>query len=302
MVINYTNMETSLTAVSRIKSFEENTPSENSRGHEDPPDGWPQSGRVTFDSVSVRYDSSPKIVSSVVGDRNMAPPLALRDLTLDIQAGQRIAIVGRSGSGKSTFLSALARMIDLTSGSIHIDGLDISGFSPSAVHSRAFNVIPQEAFFFHKAVALNLDPLGCRSDHEILTALEKVQLLDVVVNGNIGGIRAEINNFDTEFSQGQKQLLALARALLKPDSAKIVLVDEATSSVDQHTAELVQEIVQREFTDRGKTIIAVAHQLRTVMDFDRIVVMDSGRIVEQGPPKELYEDRDSAFRRLYDAQ
>ncbi|KAM7187752.1 ABC transporter [Rhypophila sp. PSN 637] len=253
-VINYTDVETSLTAVSRIKSFEENTPSLNSRGDdkmfEHPPEGWPQSGRVTFKSVS----NSPAIIT---------PSLALQNFILAIQAGQRVAIVGRSGSGKSTLLSALTRM------------------------SRAFNVIPQEPFFFHKTVALNLDPSGVRSDGEIHAALEKVHLLDLVM-GKMGGIQAQ-----AEFSQGQKLLLALARALLKPDEARIVLVDEATSSVDQHTADLMQAIIEREFTGRGNTDIAVPHQLRTVMEFD---------VVVEGRPADLYEDRNSAFKRLCDAQ
>jgi len=225
-VINYTNLETSLTAVSRIKSFEEKTPSENSRGNdrmfEEPPEGWPLTGRVTFDSVSVSYSTpSGKVTDS---DKDNST-LALQNFTIDIPAGQKVAIVGRSGSGKSTLLSALASMVDLYSGSIHIDGLDSSSFTPSVVRSRALNIIPQEPFFFHKTVALNLDPDGTHSDEQIRDALEKVQLSDVVEF--MGGLHAKID-LDTQLSQGQKQLLALARALLKSD-ANIVLLDEATS-------------------------------------------------------------------------
>ncbi|KAK4216710.1 ABC transporter [Rhypophila decipiens] len=296
-VINYTDLETSLTAVSRIKSFEENTPSENSRGDdkmfEHPPEGWPQSGRVTFDSVSVSYDNgskAPALLDKKDSPAITTPSLALDNFSLEIQAGQRVAIVGRSGSAKSTLLSALARMVDLASGSIHIDGLDTYSFRPSVVRSRAFNVIPQEPFFFYKTVALNLDPFGVRSDEEIHAALESVHLLDLV-GGEMGGIRAQVDNFEADFSQGQKQLLALARALLKPDEARIVLVDEATSSVDQHTADLMRDIIEGEFTGRGKTVIAVAHQLRTAMEFDVVVVLDSGRIIEKGRPADLYEDR-----------
>jgi len=301
-VMNYTSLETSLTAVSRIKTFEENTPSEelraDGRTFEEPPDGWPHSGRVIFASVSLNYDTPNN--TALVDEKTATTWYALNDISLSIPTGQNIAIVGRSGSGKSTLLSALARMTDVAAGSILVDGFDTSRFLPSVVRSRAFNIIPQEPFFFHRTVARNLDPFGTHSDEEMLTALEKVHLLDVVIQ--MGGLRAEIGKLDLQLSQGQKQLLALARALLAKSEAKIVLVDEATSSVDQHTARMMQEVILHEFGGPDKTIFAVAHQLRTVMEFDTIVVMEAGRIIERGRPSDLLEDPETAFRRMWDSQ
>ncbi|KAK6853810.1 hypothetical protein PG995_010622 [Apiospora arundinis] len=294
IVINYTHLETSLTAISRIKDFEANTPSENrppsddSTGrHTTPPSpGWPQTGRVNFQAVTVRYDSP------LLGTAETTNPAAVQGLTLGISAGQKVAICGRSGSGKSTLIGALTRMVDPVSGLIRIDGIDVGSLQPSVVRA-AFNTIPQEPFFFHSTVATNLDPEGVCSDDAIYAALEKVGMGNVVEDA--GGLRAAaaLDNL----SQGQKQLLALARAILKP--SKIVLMDEATSSVDQHTANRMKQVIRDEFD--GMTVIAVAHQLMTILDFDVVVVMDGGRIAEIGRPADLLKDK-SLFRNLWDSQ
>ncbi|KAF5519012.1 ABC transporter atnG [Colletotrichum aenigma] len=287
IVINYTNLETSLTAISRIKAFEKDTPSENHPGdntavYQTPPTEWPPEGCVSFDAAAVNYvlPGSEKI------------SFALRDFTLDITSGQKVAICGRSGSGKSTLIAALTRMADLASGSIVVDGIDVGSVHPSDVRS-AINTIPQEPFFFHATVARNLDPSGVLSDDVLRTAVEKVQIWQVIEDA--GGLHAAATL--DNLSQGQKQLLALCRAILKP--SKIVLMDEATSSVDQHTASMMKQVIQDEFKD--VTVIAVAHQLSTIMDFDVVVVMDSGYIAEIGNPTSLLETK-SLFRDLWDSQ
>ncbi|KAF9878386.1 hypothetical protein CkaCkLH20_03878 [Colletotrichum karsti] len=268
IVINYTNLETSLTAISRIKAFETTTPSEDRQtdgkdGHITPPPDWPQAGHVVFRSATASY-SLPGVESA---------NLALKDVNLDIAAGQKVAICGRSGSGKSTMIAAMTRMTELSSGSIHLDGVDISSMRPSDVRS-AINTIPQEPFFFHNTVAANIDPLGVHSDEVLLSALDKVSMRRVIEDA--GGLRAAASL--DNLSQGQKQLLALARAILK--RSNVVLMDEATSSVDQHTADMMKRVIRDEF--KGVTVIAVAHQLDTIVDFDVVVVMDAGRIVEVG--------------------
>ncbi|KAJ0329702.1 hypothetical protein COL922a_012773 [Colletotrichum nupharicola] len=287
IVINYTTLETSLTAISRIKAFEKETPSENhpSSGiavYETPPPGWPQEGSVSFDAATVSY----------VPPSTENASFALRDFTLHITSGQKVAICGRSGSGKSTLIAALTRMAELASGSIHTDGVDIGSVHPSDVRS-AINTIPQEPFFFHATVAKNLDPSGVLPDDALRLAVEKVQMWQVIEDA--GGLHsaATLDNL----SQGQKQLLALSRAILNPSN--IVLMDEATSSVDQHTASMMKQTIQDEFKDI--TVIAVAHQLSTIVDFDVVVVMESGYIAETGSPANLLKTK-SLFRDLWDSQ
>ncbi|KAK8009116.1 multidrug resistance-like protein [Apiospora marii] len=289
IVLHYANLETSLTAVSRIKAFEADTPSENRpRGGDGdkhttpPPSGWPRAGRVSFQAVTVSY--------STLGSDEAH--LAVRDFSLEVPAGQKVAICGRSGSGKSTLIGALARMVNPTSGVIRIDGVDVGSLRPSVVRS-AINTIPQEPFFFHRTVAANLDPTGALSDEVLCSALDKVQMGKVVEDA--GGLRAA-TTLDN-LSQGQKQLLALARAILKP--SKLVLMDEATSSVDHHTANLMKQVIRDEFS--GVTVIAVAHQLNTILDFDVVVVMDEGRIAEMGSPTHLLKTK-SLFKDLWDKQ
>lgn len=213
-------------------------------------------------------------------------------MSLIIEGGQKIAICGRSGSGKSSVILALARMLDLTSGSITIDGLDLSTMLRSEVRSR-LNIIPQEPYFFHKKLSENLDPSGNASSESMRAALEKVQLWDVFESN--GGLESDLN-VET-LSQGQKQLLALARAMLRP--SKILVLDEATSSVDKHTATIMQHIVSTEF--EGQTIIAVAHQLNTIIDFDHVVVMDAGKLAEGGRPYDLLATN-SMFKQLCNRQ
>lgn len=211
IVINWATLETSLGAIARTKTFSEKTANENLAGETDKPAAsWPHTGRVQFNSISASYVTSEN------------PKVAFEDVSLIIEGGQKFAICGRSGGGKSSIIMALARMLDLTSGSITIDGLDLSTIPRSEVRSR-LNIIPQEPYFFHKKLSENLDPSGNASSESMRAALEKVQLWNVFESS--GGLESDLN-VET-LSQGQKQLLALARAMLRP--SKILVLDEATS-------------------------------------------------------------------------
>lgn len=231
---------------------------------------------------------------------------ALENFNLIIKPGEKIGICGRSGrqeysiiyteeannffSGKSSLILTLFRMLELNSGTIFIDGLDLSTI-PRHYVRRNLNAIPQDPYFVAGSIRLNLDPFSTNTDALILTALRKVKLLNTIIAN--GGLDGELD--PETMSHGQRQLFCLARAILR--KSKIVVLDEATSSVDRETDKLMQEIIRQEFKDC--TIIAVAHRLETILDFDRIAVLDRGDLVECDSPKNLLA-KDSSFKELYD--
>lgn len=181
-------------------------------------------------------------------------------------------------------------MLELKSGTILIDGLDPSTLTRNSIR-RSLNAIPQDPYFIAGTNRLNLDPYSTSTDALITSALRKVDLLNTI-NSN-GGLDAELD--PDLLSHGQRQLFCLARAILS--KSKIVVLDEATSSVDRKTDELMQRIIREEF--KGCTIIAVAHRLETILDFDRIAVLDRGRLVECASLEKLLA-ADSSFKALYD--
>ncbi|KAJ5085777.1 P-loop containing nucleoside triphosphate hydrolase protein [Penicillium argentinense] len=279
LVTEWTGLETSIGAVSRIKSYVQNAAAEDLEGEDGVVPGfWPLNGKVEFIGVSASYDASSNPV--------------LQDITLRIHAGEKIAICGRTGSGKSTLISSLLRLLDLTTGKITVDNIDISRIPRSTVRSR-LNTIPQQPFFLHGSIRLNADPSGTLEDAPIISALEKVNLWSHVKSK--GGLDAELS--DDLLSHGQQQLFCLARALCK--NSRVVVLDEATSSVDAETDKLMQQIIRTEF--REKTVIAIAHKLHTVLDFDKVVFMERGRVVEFDHPGALLQREGSAFRGLFES-
>jgi ATP-binding cassette subfamily C (CFTR/MRP) protein 1 len=279
IIKEWTTLETSFGAIARLKSFSTHTVSENlPRETEQAPDNWPTRGDIEFRTVSASYSPGSDLV--------------LRNFSMSIAAGQKIGICGRSGSGKSSLVSTLFRMLEITDeSSITIDGVDITSLPRQFVRER-LNAIPQEPIFITGNVRLNADPFGQHTDMAIIRAIEKVKLWELVQQK--GGLDAEL---DTEFfSHGQRQLFCLARAILR--KSKVVILDEATSSVDANSDELMQQVIRKEFNDC--TIIAVAHRLNTIMDFDRIALLSGGKLLEFDTPQVLLE-RPSAFRDLYNS-
>ncbi|PVH85137.1 putative multidrug resistance protein [Cadophora sp. DSE1049] len=253
----WTQMETSLGAIARLKSFEKETVSEHKEEETFiPSHEWPSSGAIECKNVSASYGTSP----------------ALRDISLNIKSGEKIGICGRTGSGKSTLLSVLLRILDMTSGTILIDGIDLKVIPREIIRSRVVT-IPQEPFILSGTVRLNADPTSTATDDSIIAALTKVGLWDIL--SARGGLDADMTA--NPLSQGQQQIFCLARALLKPN-AKILVLDEATSNVDAETDRIMQRIIRDEFKDF--TVLTVAHRIDTIMDSDRIVVLDGGRLVE----------------------
>ncbi|KEY72623.1 hypothetical protein S7711_06258 [Stachybotrys chartarum IBT 7711] len=256
-----------------------------------PPVTWPRSGIIELKNIEAAYSADS--------------PLVLRGLSFKIQHRERIGVVGRTGAGKSSLALALFRFLEVREGIITIDGVDISAVNLHELRSRLF-MIPQDPILFSGTIRSNLDPLEKHTDGEILEALERVQLIkarrgsngdhDTVIHevGNIFyNLSSPVSESGGNVSHGQRQLMCIARAILA--SPKVIIFDEATSAVDVATEELVQDSIRDGFKDA--TVIVIAHRLSTVANLDKIMVLDSGRMVEFGTPRELWE-KGGSFRSM----
>lgn len=276
-LINFwTSMETSIGAVARIRPFER-VPSENmAREVQIPSPDWPLRGDLAMKSLSAGYELSSRPV--------------LRHVSFSISAGKKLGICGRTGSGKSSLVLAILRMIEIQSGEIIIDGISLASL-PRDLIRRKLTVIPQEPVLFRGTVRENVTGFTIVDDGKVLDTLGKVQLSDYIQSH--GGLDAEIDN--VPLSAGQRQLICLARAILTKQ--RILLLDEITSNVDDKTDDLMQEVIQAEFADC--TIIAIAHRVHTLLNFDKIITIDDGRVVEYDTPSSLLKRTTSLFRQLY---
>ncbi|GFF80745.1 ABC transporter ATP-binding protein/permease VMR1 [Aspergillus udagawae] len=250
---------------------------------------WPHNGEIEVTDLSVSY--GPDL-----------PPV-LQDLTFTLRPGERVGIVGRTGAGKSSLSLALLRCLDARSGSIHIDGIDIAQVRLHDLRSRV-GIIPQDPVVFAGTVREVLDPFAQHDDSELRDALREVGLLpddhdpeentaEGLSNG-VFSLDASIIEEGRNLSQGQKQLLCLARALVS--RPKILIMDEATASIDMESDIRIQRTLRQ--VVRGCTLLVIAHRLSTIADFDRILVLDGGRVVEMGPPGELMKTENGVFRGL----
>ncbi|KAJ3546303.1 hypothetical protein NM208_g2067 [Fusarium decemcellulare] len=273
VIDQWTQLETSLGAIARLKSFLKNTPDENKPCEKETPQDWPAEGGIEIDSVTASDDTSA----------------ILNDVSLVIKPGQKVCICGRSGSGKSSLILSILRLLELQAGAIRIDGRDLSTIPRQHIRSH-ITAIPQDPVTLSGTVRYNLDAEGhIQADELLIQALEKTTLWPTIESR--GGLDADLNELG--FSVGQRQLFCLARALLS--RSKILLLDEPTSSVDNATDTEVRQIL-KDLMD-GRTVVEVAHRLDQVTDFDVAVVMGDGKIIEIGDPEELL-GRDSALRKL----
>ncbi|KAM7216440.1 canalicular multispecific organic anion transporter 1 [Rhypophila decipiens] len=336
----YTMLETSIGAVGRLKTFSDTVKSENRDGEDVVPGKeWPLRGAITLRNVSASYDAPDKSTgttsASVSGPKTdddgdnsdiSTQNLALKNLNLTIKGGEKVAICGRSGSGKSSTILLLLRLLDplpnqsSSSSSdeqdlITIDDIPLSKIDRSTLRQRII-AVPQDPVFLPDGTSFqtNLDPFDASDSATCQFVLETVNLWAFIQER--GGLDAGLAS-DT-LSQGQKQLFSLARAILRKrirvaeqeaelgdgavaKSGGILLLDEVSSSVDVDTDKLMHEIIRREF--EGYTIVMVSHRLDVVVGyFDRVVVMDQGEIVEIGEPKTLVETEGSRFRGLWMVQ
>ncbi|XP_063890832.1 uncharacterized LOC110383917 [Helicoverpa armigera] len=260
-----------MTAVERVLEYTK-LPTETNmeQGPTNPPKEWPSAGRVTFSNVYLNY--------------SMEDPPVLKDLNFEIQSGWKVGVVGRTGAGKSSLIAALFRLSDI-SGSIKIDGVDTEGLAKKTLRSK-ISIIPQEPVLFSATLRYNLDPFDDYSDDDIWRALEQVELKE-----GIPALDFKVAEGGTNFSMGQRQLVCLARAILR--SNKILIMDEATANVDPQTDALIQKTIRRQFA--SCTVLTIAHRLNTIMDSDRVLVMDQGEVAEFDHPHILLSNPNSKF-------
>ncbi|KAL0486679.1 ABC transporter C family [Acrasis kona] len=240
---------------------------------------WPENGVIDFESVCASY--RPGLDDPV-----------LKSITLNIKSGEKIGIVGRTGAGKSTMLLTLFRFLECSSGSISIDGLNIAHIPLQKLRSR-ITIIPQVPVLFSGTIRSNIDILDEYPDHVIWNALERVHMKEKVEALPLG-IMEPVSEQGSNFSLGEQALLSLTRSLLKKN--KIVVFDEATANVDYESDQLIQETIRKEFGDC--TTITIAHRLDTIINSDRVLVLNSGLVSECGTPYELLSNPDSIFYHL----
>ncbi|KAF9416233.1 hypothetical protein BGZ94_010270 [Podila epigama] len=274
------NLENSIVSVERIREYSELTPEARDvipDAKTDP--AWPQRGQITFQNYATRYREGLDLV--------------LKELSLTIQGGERVGVVGRTGAGKSSVTMALFRIIEAAQGSISIDGIDISTLGLAELRSH-LTIIPQDPFLFGGTIRENLDPFGKFTDAELWAALESASLKSYV-SSHSEGLSSPIDNGGENMSLGQRQLMSLARAMLQKNT-KILCLDEATAAIDVETDNAIQRALRREFT--GCTVLTIAHRINTIMDSDKILVLDHGRLAEFDSPKVLLQRPDSIFYSL----
>lgn len=279
VIWNLCNVENKMISVERILQFT-NVPSEAPLVIEDsrPTPEWPYEGKIELQDLSIRY--APSL------------PVILKGITCTFPGEKKIGIVGRTGSGKSTLIQALFRVVEPSGGWILIDGVDICKIGLQDLRSR-LSIIPQDPTLFQGNIRTNLDPLEEHSDQEIWEVLNKCHIAEMVRQDS-RLLDAPVAEDGQNWSVGQRQLACLARVLLK--KRRILVLDEATASIDTATDNLVQRTIREE--TGNCTVITVAHRIPTVIDNDLVLVLDDGKIVEYNSPKLLLENKFSSFSKL----
>uniref|UniRef100_A0A182NL49 Uncharacterized protein n=1 Tax=Anopheles dirus TaxID=7168 RepID=A0A182NL49_9DIPT len=240
---------------------------------------WPQAGAIEFRNVSFRYDEYDEAV--------------LEGLTFTVAPREKVGIVGRTGAGKSSLIAALFRMAHVE-GDILIDGTNTAHVPLETLRAHV-SIIPQDPVLFSGTLRRNLDPFEAYPDAALWRALELVELRDLASESSAGlGLQAYVAAGGQNFSVGQRQLLCLARAILRGN--RILVLDEATANVDPDTDRLIQHAIREQFADC--TVLTIAHRLNTIMDYDRVLVMQDGSVIESGQPGELLTREESEFLTL----
>lgn len=282
-------VETNIVSVERILEYSRLTPEapeiiESNR----PPVLWPSQGAIAFQDYSARY--RPEL------------DLVLKNISFSVKPHEKIGIVGRTGAGKSSLTLALFRIIEAASGSINIDAVETAGIGLADLRHK-LSIIPQDSQVFEGTIRSNLDPNGAFSEEQLWKSLQLSHLKDHVEKMYAersdddeaeSALDVHVSEGGANLSVGQRQLMCLARALLVP--SHVLVLDEATAAVDVETDKLLQETIRAEFKDR--TILTIAHRLNTIMDSDRIIVLEDGAVAEFDLPQSLLKNKDSLFYSL----
>ncbi|KAG0344609.1 hypothetical protein BG004_004331 [Podila humilis] len=313
LVRSYCDLQNQLVAVERVDEYALKNPEAPAETDIKMPENWPQEGRIEFRNYSTRYRQGLDLV--------------VKDISFEVQPAEKVGIVGRTGAGKSSLTLALFRIIEAANshwakashngtdsdadaskkdeiadlekvdveedgGSIWIDGIDISTVGLRYLRQH-LAIIPQDPTLFVGTVRENLDPFDELQDADLWEALERAHLKEHI-SSLAGGLSFKVSQNGDNFSVGQRSLICLARALLR--KTKILVLDEATAAVDVETDELIQKTIRKEFKDR--TILTIAHRIKTVMDSDKILVLEKGRVEEFEAPTTLLQRPESLFYSL----
>ncbi|XP_042350397.1 ATP-binding cassette sub-family C member 4-like [Plectropomus leopardus] len=268
------NMMTSVERVVEYAELESEAPWETDK---QPPHDWPNAGSITFDRVNFSYSASERLV--------------LKNLTVVFTSREKVGIVGRTGAGKSSLMSALFRLAE-PEGQIMIDGFLTSEIGLHTLRQK-MSIIPQDPVLFTGTMRKNLDPFRQHTDEDLWNALQEVQM-KVVVEDLPNKLETVLTESGSNFSVGQRQLVCLARAILRKN--RILIIDEATANVDPRTDSLIQQTIRDKFQEC--TVLTIAHRLNTIIDCDRILVLDAGRIREYDEPYVLLQNREGLFYQM----
>ena len=232
---------------------------------------WPSRGEIVFKEVFLRYRPST--------------PYVLKGLSLTVPAGEKVGIVGRTGAGKSSLLVSLFRLVEVDSGTIMIDGVDIRGLGLNTLRSR-LAIVPQDPVLFTGTVRYNMDPFDQYTDAQIWSALATVSM-----RGKISSLDSKVTENGSNMSLGERQLMCMGRAILR--NAKILVLDEATAAIDMATDEVIQQALRDKC--HGRTILTIAHRLNTILDYDKVCVLGEGTVLEYDSPQSLVANVSSHF-------
>ena len=240
---------------------------------------WPSKGEITFQNFSVKYRNDTELV--------------LKNINFHLKPGEHLGIVGRTGSGKSTISLCLFRILEAYSGKIYIDGVDISKIGLQKLR-ESITIIPQDSTLMDGTLRYNIDPVKTYSDKEIINVMKKIGF-DYIIKQNKNGLDQNISENGNNLSVGEKQLICITRAILR--KTKIIVLDEATASIDYKTEEIIQKALGEILLN--STMITIAHRIKTVMNADKILVLENGEIIEFDRPENLLNNKNSYFYDFY---